>query len=86
MDMFRLGVLIWLFLPAPRRWYVAQSRKCPSTRSGRIVNILLYYSTRGEADLPGMNVTCAYGFAGTEYTGQGSLGGSRKPVKKIRVR
>jgi hypothetical protein len=92
MDPIHLGVLIWLFLPIPiywltRRWYFAQIRKYPSTTSGRIVNILSYYSTGGEADLPGTNVTYAYSVGGTEYTGQASVGWIiRERGGEIRVR
>lgn len=92
MDIARLAVLIWLFIPIPvywmvRRWYIAQIRKYPSTTSGKIVDILGYWSTVGEVEQAGTTVTYTYTVLGTEHKGQASVGGIiREPGREIQIR
>jgi len=91
MDIYRVGVLIWLFIPFPicwlvRRWYFSQIRKYPFTTSGRLINVS--YSDYGELDWNGVtNVTYAYSVSGIEYRGQGTLlGTNHKLGDELRVR
>lgn len=91
MDIYRVGVLIWLFLPFPlywlvRRWYFSHIRKYPFTTSGRIIDVS--YSDYGEHDWNNVtNVTYAFSVAGIEYRGQDTLLGTNHKIgDEIRVR
>lgn len=97
MDIVRLAILIWLFLPIPgywlaRHWYFAQIRKHPSVTSARIVKILsdrttLIDNERGLFEALFTDVICEFSVQGTEYRVQATLPGKiSEPGGDIRVR
>ena len=91
MDLNRLGVLIWLLLPIPvyglvRRWYHAQIRKFPAISPAKIVEIVSYGGYGEYDDVGNTNVTYSFNVAGTEYTGQATVGGRHhKPGQELPV-
>jgi hypothetical protein len=97
MDIARLAVLIWIFLPIPvcgLVWlcHYTQIKKYPLTTLARIVNVSDHISFigSGEYDIsssPKTNATYIFDVAGTKYTGQGLLAGTNhKPGEKISIR
>lgn len=80
MDIYRVSVLIWLFLPIPicwlvRRWYFSQIRKYPLTTSGRIIDVS-YFETHEYDWNSSTNATYAFSVAGIEYRGHSTLLGT----------
>lgn len=91
MDITRLAVLIWIFLPIPVYLIIRQRRarlirRMPSTTSARVVEASYTLRSAGDTDAPWTNAGYQFNVSGTDYSGQGSLAGVHKPGDEVVVR
>ncbi len=91
MDLARIGVMIWLILPAPvfliARWRRARfEERLPHEGSGTIVAVRLWTGHYGEGRVPMTTAKYTYTVLGNTYLGQGDMNGTHRPGEEIRIR
>lgn len=91
MDIARIAVLIWIFLPIPFyliswRRHALWLRKFPSAATARLVEVS--YGVQRLDDVHSSYTTAKYNFnaGGTEYSGEITLAGQHKPGEEILIR